>query len=182
MNLKIPFAATLAIGLLVFLSIGIRGWDASMHGCSREESRQVTQKPPPSEIQYVQDTTWFGAYRDEIRATVGDSLRRRYTLQLAAKRGQAQLYDTAGRFTGYKDTLRDTVCLAGADVREDMILDSAEKVRGDSARDVLAECEFDKGILIEKIDEGPPLKDRAKDAGAGVLAAILIFLGIEYLW
>lgn len=180
MNVKIPLVAILPIGLFVFLAIGVRGWDVSMHGCSREESRQFTQAPPSSVIEYVQDTTMLAAYRDEIRRTVGDSLRRVFTLHQAARRAARRMYTDSGKFTGDTQFVRDTVCLAGEDVRNDLIEDSSLVVSRDSARNVLAECEFDREVLLDSLHRREPsgFLRRAVDLGGGVL----IGAGILAIW
>lgn len=177
MSIKTPLAVILAIGLLVLLSVGIRGWDSSMHGCSRKEPRPIHTKS--TEIRYVQDTTRLSVFRDEIRKRVGDSLRKDFNLKLAARRAALRMYTDSGRFIPDTAFVRDTVCLAGDDLREDQVLDSAEVIRGDSARNALAECSFDRDILAEELEDAKPIVSTGFAVASGIILSLLTWMGIQ---
>ena len=105
---------------------------------------------PASVVKYVVDSSKLDQYREEVARLRDDSagLARQFAIVARARRATARI-DTI------RDTTkeRDTVCLAGEDVRSVLIEDSALVVQRDSARNVLAECEFDREALLDSIQE-----------------------------
>lgn len=52
------------------------------------------------------------------------------------------------------DTLRDTVCVAGADLRAVLVVDSAQRVRADSLQGELDQARYDLGECQERPQRG----------------------------
>lgn len=128
--------------LLLVLSFGM-----GMRGCQKEPT--PSRPPKKAEIQYILDTAGLGAYKEQVAAAVGDSLARMVASRAASIRSRSR----SNPSSPVLDTmiLRDTVCLAGEDVRTIIFHDSSVIVSRDSARNFLAECSFDRDQLADSL-------------------------------
>ncbi len=91
---------------------------------------------------YAADSARLVAWADRVVALRGDSLAQAFAGRAQVSRRWVYLparLDTLIRL----DTLRDTVCVAGADLRAVLVVDSAQRVRGDSLQGELDQCAYD---------------------------------------
>lgn len=70
-----------------------------------------------------------------------------------------------------RDTLRDTVTVAGSDVRVLLVSDSAQRVRGDSLAGELDQCVYDLNEAMSRPAPAPRWSWGSFEAGVGVGAA-----------
>lgn len=76
-----------------------------------------------------------------------------------------------------RDTLRDTVTVAGADVRVLLVSDSAQRVRGDSLQGELDQCVYDVQQCTDDLQKRPSTCNRWTAFGAGFSSGLVIGLG-----
>jgi hypothetical protein len=95
---------------------------------------------------YAQDSARLVGWTDSVVTARGDSLR-----ALVASTAQRAVVRLPGpvRTIIERDTVRDTVSVAGADLRVLVVSDSAQRVRGDSLQGELDQCAYD---LREALD------------------------------
>ena len=80
-----------------------------------------------------------------------------------------------------RDTLRDTVVVAGADVRVLLVSDSAQRVRGDSLQGELDQCAYDVQQCMDDLQKRPSTCNRWTAFGAGFTSGAVIGLGACFL-
>ena len=76
-----------------------------------------------------------------------------------------------------RDTLRDTVAVAGADVRVLLVSDSAQRVRGDSLQGELDQCAYDVQQCMDDLQKRPSTCNRWTAFGAGFSSGLVTGLG-----
>jgi hypothetical protein len=76
-----------------------------------------------------------------------------------------------------RDTLRDTVTVAGSDVRVLLVSDSAQRVRGDSLQGELDQCAYDVQQCMDDLQKRPSTCNRWTAFGAGFSSGLVTGLG-----
>lgn len=141
--MKIPsWLIVVLVAIITFL--GIRALKES------REEQTLVPGPSRTEIQYIIDTAGLGKYREQVARAVGDSLRDLFSSRAKKIRERSPPVP----FTpGDTTTLRDTVCLAGEDVRTILIHDSSVIVPLDSNRSAVKELAAELEKVPEKLKE-----------------------------
>ena len=102
---------------------------------------------------YTADSARLVAWADRVVALRGDSLAQAFAGRAVASRRWVYLparLDTLIQ----RDTLRDTVCVAGADLRAVLVVDSAQRVRADSLQGDLDQAAYDLSECRERPERG----------------------------
>lgn len=114
------------------------------------------------------DSVRLVGWADSVVQVRGDSLRA--LLASTAARAVVRL-PAHIRTVIERDTLRDTVVVAGADVRVLLVSDSAQRVRGDSLQGELDQCVYDLNEAMSRPAPAPRWSWGSFQAGVGVGAA-----------
>lgn len=170
--MKVPSWMIVAlVAIMVFLGIRFL----------QERPAEPTFVPGPSrtEIQYIIDTAGLGKYRDQVSQAVGDSLRELF----ASKAKQIRVRSPRSpSIPGDTTILRDTVCLAGEDVRTVLIHDSSVTVPLDSNRSAVKELVEERKEFPEKLKEtkrrGFTSGVTYTATGAAILAAMALIWAV----
>lgn len=173
--MKVPSWMIVAlVAIMVFLGIrlvflGIR--------FIQERPAEPAFVPGPSrtEIQYIIDTAGLGKYRDQVSQAIGDSLRELFASKAKQIRARSPRSPSIPSDT---TILRDTVCLAGEDVRTVLIHDSSVIVPLDSNRSAVKELMEERKEFPEKLKEtkrrGFASGVTYTATGAGIIAAMVL--------
>ena len=127
-----------------------------------------------STLQYVLDTSSLAKFRDSIAVASKDSIRAAVNRWIRNHQTPRTL---ASPNTLVEDSTRrsDTVCLAVDSVRMLIVADSSIVVSRDSARNVLAERDFDVEALRDSLERREPsgFIPKAASFTVGALAGII---------
>ena len=164
-----PMSAFVLVGIMVLVSYNMFRWALpDRHGGVGQHDSGREHVHDSIEVAQALARVSMAEYERKVEEARGDSLAALLAAQAVRVRVRWRL-DTLV----HRDTIRDSVLVAGADVRAVLVSDSSCTVRADSLAGELVQCRYDADQCAEEIAKRPTSCNgwSAFGIGAGVGAA-----------